>query len=180
MLHLRAFFAAVVVGWLASPVAADDFQLEPGFKLLFNGQDLTGWKVRKSGVALEGKAETPDQRFKVAEGLLVVDAKAKGDVTIDSVQELAGDVHVKFDFLPGAGCNNDLYLRGLKFDLKQADVKNMKQGEWNSFEIVIAGEKVEFKCNGELLKTEKPKNASSPLGIRAELGPIQIRRLRYK
>src|SRR5262245_48556932 len=127
MFSLRAFFAAAIVGLLTCPAVADDFQLEPGFKLLFNGQDLTGWKVRKTGAALEGKSETPDQRFKVADGLLVVDAKAKGDVIIDSVPELAGDLHLKFDFLPGAGCNNDLYLRGLKFDLKQQDVKNMKQ-----------------------------------------------------
>lgn len=159
--------------------AADDFKLEPGFTLLFNGKDLSGWKI-KGGEALDGKMEAKGGRFKVMDGKLVIDDKIKGNLVLDTAKEFGKDVHIKFDFLPGPGCNNDLYLRGLKFDIKKGDVKNLKEGEWNQFEIIIQGDKAEFKSNGETQRTAAAKGGATPLGVRAEFGPIQIRRMRVK
>jgi hypothetical protein len=156
-----------------------DEQPDPGFTPLFNGKNFDGWKT-KPGEALEGKSEAFGGRFKVADGLLVIDPKVKGDVIIETAKPLDKEVHVKFDFLPGAGCNNDLFLRGLKFDLKKQDIKNWKEGEWNSFEIIIKGDKAEFKCNGESLKTQAVKGDGTVFGIRAEFGPMQVRKLRVK
>jgi Domain of Unknown Function (DUF1080) len=158
---------------------ADDFKLEEGFTLLLNGKDLTGWKTTK-GESLDGKTDAYTGRFKVADGILTLDPKVKGDVRIETEKEFAKDVHIKFDFLPGEGCNNDLFLRGQKFDLKKPDVKNMKEGEWNSFEIVIAGDKAEFKCNGETMRTATVKGKGTVFGLRAEFGPMQVRRMRVK
>ncbi len=174
------FLAGLVVIALSPCQAADDdFKPEPGFTMLFNGKDLSGWKTKK-GDSLEGKTDAWGGRFKVMDGILVLDHKVKGDVIIESVKKFEKDVHIKFDYLPGPGCNNDLFLRGTKFDLKKPDVKNLKEGEWNQFEIIITGEKAEFKNNGETQRTIKTKPGATPLGIRAEIGPIQIRRLRCK
>jgi len=73
--------------------------------------------------------------------------------------------------------NNDTFLRGVKFDLKKPDVKNLKVDEWNQFEIIVRGDSSEYKCNGEILKTIKNKPARTPFGIRAEFGGIEIRNL---
>src|SRR5687767_14194763 len=83
----------------AQSVAADDFKVEPGFTPLFNGKDLSGWKER-GGAALDGKVETvkPAGRFKVADGAIVIDAKAKGGAFIDSVKTFDKDVHLIFEF----------------------------------------------------------------------------------
>ena len=151
---------------------------DPGETPLLNGKNLDGWKT-KSGESLDGKTEAYGNRFKVVEGRLVIDPKVKGDVIITSAKTFAGDVRLQFEFLPGAGCNNDLFLRGMKFDLKKPDVKNLHEGEWNRFEIVVKGEQAEFRNNGELLKTLKPKPGATGLGIRAEFGPVEIRELRY-
>lgn len=167
----------------ASPtLAADDFKPEPDFTVIFNGKDLTGWtmKGKKDAGSLDGKTDAFNKRFVVAEGVLTIDPKVKGDVTIETAKPLGKDVHIKFDYKPGAGCNNDLFFRGTKFDLKKEDVKNIKWDEWNQFEIIAAGTKVEFKNNGETIKTMNAKSDGTPLGIRAELGPMQVRRLRVK
>ncbi len=169
-----SLLAALIV---LAPAAADDFKPEPGFTLLFNGKDLGGWKTKK-GDSLDGKTETPDGRFKVSDGNLVVDDKVKGDVVINTAREFAKDVHVKFEFRPGPGCNNDLYFRGQKFDLKKGDVKNFKEGVWHEFEIVVKGDKAEFKCNGEVQRTATVKADGTALGLRAEFGPVQFRRIR--
>ena len=173
----RAGLAVLLCGSLL--LAADEFELEPGFTLLFNGKNLDGWKLR-GGEALTGKTATDKNRFQVIEGRLVIDGKSRGNMVIDSEHEFAGDTHIKFDFLPDEKCNNDLYFRGLKFDLKPASVKNFAAGKWHQFEIVAAGDQVQFISNGEVQATQKPRAERSPLGIRAEFGAVEIRRLRYK
>ena len=162
-----------------SALSAASPEPDAGITLLFNGQDLSGW-VTKKGEPLEKLTESPTKRFKASDGNLIIDEKVKGDLVINTTRTLGKDAHVKFEFLPGPGCNNDLFLHGLKFDLKKNDVKNLKEGEWNTFEIIVREHEAEFKNNGETLKTAKTKADSSPLGVRAEFGPIQFRRMQVK
>lgn len=159
--------------------ASEKFELEQGFSLFFNGRDLTGWET-KQGQSLESKAEAFNQRFRVSEEKLVIDPKVKGDVIIQTTKKFAKDVHLKFEFLPGAVCNNDLFFRGIKFDIVKSNVKNLKEGEWNELEIIVTGDKAEFKCNGQTQRTAPAKSDATPLGIRAEFGNIEFRRMRVK
>jgi hypothetical protein len=163
--------------------AADEFKLEPGFTLLFNGKNLDGWREAKGKKeALDGKTEAHGGRFKVADGKLVYDPDVKGDLYIETVKEFGKDVHVKFDFKPGAKCNNDVFLRGTKFDIipGNKENKNVKEGEWHTLEIVIKGDKVEHKIDGETVRTSKAGEKATPLMLRAEFGAIQIKNVRVK
>src|SRR4051794_38957167 len=99
------------------PTGAGEKETEPGFTPLFNGEDLDGWKTKKGDEKLDDKTQAYGGRFKVEGGLLLIDPKVKGDVTIETAKEFAGDVHIKFEFNPGPKCNNDLFLRGIKFDI---------------------------------------------------------------
>lgn len=166
----------VLAGGPATP-AADD-KLEPGFTLLFNGKDLTGWKTKKGGDVLDGKNEAYGKRFIINDGVLVIDPAVKGDVTIETAKQFAKDVHVKFQFMPGAGCNNDMFLRGIKFDINPKGMKNLKEG-WNELDIIVTGDKAEVKCNGATEKTYAAKG-TTPFGIRAEFGAIQLKNIRAK
>jgi hypothetical protein len=146
-------------------------------KPLLNPKDLSGWKMAKGGELLDGKSDAANKRFIMKDGVLTIDPKVKGDITIQTVKEFSGDVHIKFEFKPDAKCNNDTFLRGIKFDLKKPDVKNLKVDEWNQFEIIVRGDSSEYKCNGESLKTFKIKPSKTPFGIRAEFGGIEIRNI---
>jgi hypothetical protein len=172
--------ALVFTANLCRTARADDFKPEADFKMLFNGQNLDGWKMKKGGDSLDGKTEAANGRFKMVDSVLVLDPKVKGDIIIETAKEFSKDLTIRFEFKPGKGCNNDLFLRGTKFDLKTPDVKNLKENEWNEFEISIRGTKAEFKNNGELQRTQNTKGDKSSFGIRAEFGPIEIRRLRIK
>src|SRR5260370_802177 len=160
-----------------SPTSADDFQVEAGFAVLFNGKNLDGWKeASQKKEALEGKTEAYNGRFKVVEGKLVYDPNVKGDLYIETTREFAGDVHIKFDFKPGPKCNNDLFLRGTKFDIipGNKENKNVKEGEWNAFEIVITGDKIEHKINDEVMRTAKAKPGATPFRLRAEVAASTV------
>lgn len=174
LLAALAFFAAP-----SSSTAADDFKLEEGFTLLFNGKDLTGWKKEKGGDKLDGKTEAYDKRFNVVDGVLVIDPAVKGDVKIATQKEFDKDLIIKFDFKPGKACNNDLFLRGQKFDIV-LKLKGVKEGEWNQMEIIIKGDKAEFKINGESARSGAAKAGATPFMIRAEFGVIEFRRMRFK
>jgi hypothetical protein len=173
------YLSCIVLLLLVNFAGADDFKLESGFKLLAE-KDLSGWKQQKEGTSLDGKADAYNKRFVVQEGVLTIDPKVKGDVRIETSNAFKGDIVIRFDFKPDAKCNNDLFLRGAKFDIKKPDVKAMKEDEWNTFEIAAKGETLTFNCNGEKIKDVKTKGGPTPLGIRAEFGRIEIRHLRVK
>jgi len=66
--------AALLLGSVALAVArADDFQAEPGYTSLFNGQDLTGWGYKTNH--FDGKTKSNDGRYSAKDGILVVNPR---------------------------------------------------------------------------------------------------------
>jgi hypothetical protein len=163
-------------------ITAGDFKLEPGFTLLFNGKNLDGWREAsgKKKESLDSKTEAFNGRFKVVAGNLVYDPAVKGDLYIETAKEFGNDVTIKFDFKPGPKCNNDLFLRGTKFDIipGNKENKNVKEGEWYAFEIVVKGDKIEHKINGETARTSKAGSKATPFKLRAEFGVIEVKNIR--
>jgi hypothetical protein len=167
-------------------VAADEFKLEPGYKLIFTGKDLTGWQTKAAGkdgksMPLEGKTDAFDKRFVVKDGELVIDYKVKGDKYIETLHQFGGDFTIRYDFKPEDGCNNDTLLLGTKFDIKAGGkdaIKGVKLGSWNTMEIVVKGGSADFIVNGEKLATQKTKGDKGPLILRAEFGPITYKNIR--
>ncbi len=181
---MRILSALLLAGAACAAVAADEFKLEPGFKLLFSGKNLDGWqtKAAKDGkpLPLDGKTDAYDKRFTVADGELVIDPKVKGDRYIESVRQFSGDFTIRFDFKPDEKCNNDLLFLGTKFDINPTAkaLKGIKVNEWNAMEIAVKGGEVEYKLNGETVGTQKTKGDKGPFSIRAEFGGIAIKNLR--
>lgn len=134
---------------------------------------------------LEGKTEAYKGRFRVADGILNYDPKPGGDRYIETVQEFGKDVHIKFDFNPGPKCNNDVLFRGTKFDIilfdpKNKETKNVKEGEWCTFDLIVKSNSIEHKINGETARMSKAGAKATPLMLRAEFGVIQIKNIRVK
>jgi hypothetical protein len=179
ILYSGLFLVCLTALTLTADGTAGGDKPEPGFDKLFNGKNLDGWKEKKDGKSLEGKMEAYGGRFKVMESKLIIDPKVKGDVIIETTKEFAKDVHIKFDYFPGDKCNNDLFFRGIKFDLKKG-IKNIKEGEWNAFEIIAEGNKVTYKSNGTVERVETKEAKASTLGIRAEFGYMEVKNLRAK
>jgi hypothetical protein len=184
---VRCFAYVILCAFLTfvpmARTSAGDFKLEAGYVLLLNGKNLDGW--REAGGkkdSLDGKTEAYDGRFKVVDGKLVYDPAVKGDRYIETVKEFGKDVHIKFDFKPGPKCNNDLFLRGTKFDIipGNKENKNVKEGEWSTFEIIVTGDTIEHKINGTTARTSKVKGPATPFKLRAEFGAMEVKNIRAK
>jgi hypothetical protein len=158
---------------------------DEGLTPLFNGKDLTGWKTQKKkgseGEALGGKSEAYGGRFKVQDGLLIIDPKVKGDVRIETVKRFEKDAVIRLEYRPGPKCNNDLFFRGLKFDLSAANIKGLQEGKWYTLEIAVKGDDMEVTQDGKSLRKAKVKGkGGTPLEIRAEFGEMAVKSIRVK
>lgn len=157
-----ALFLAGLSALLCLPSVFAGDKAEPGYTPLFNGKDLTGWQPRGKKDSLAGKTEAFDGRFKVDNGVLVYvyKDKIKGDRYIETTKEF-GNAHFKFEFKAGPACNNDILFRGTKFDIVpgKGETKAVKEGEWYTFELIAAGDKIEHKINGEVVRKAKDAKA---------------------
>ncbi len=146
-----------------------------GWKLLFDGQSLTGWRGYKETTIGAG--------WKVQDGAIVLTAAKAGDLVTEAE---FGDFELVFDWkIAEAGNSGVIYrvglgdsasyrtgpeyqvldnqkakdnklanhLAGSLYDVGQAPPKDVTKpvGEWNTGRIVVRGWKVEHWLNGEKL-----------------------------
>lgn len=122
-----------------SEVAADDFQVEDGFRSLFNGKDLTGWgfqptpeAMRKGrerwlsnnpnapawplvekAVQFDGQTETPDGRYVARNGRLVVTTPPEGRKIqqLWTTEEFGDDFELRLEFRATPNADSGVFIR---------------------------------------------------------------------
>lgn len=159
-----------------------------GYKALFNGKDLSGWKGLVGNPKIRA-AMSPDElaeaqkkadesmreHWSVEDGVLVFDGKGQSLCTAKDYGDF--DMYVDWKIKPKG--DSGIYLRGTPqvqiWDVEDGErnavgsggLFNNKEhpsqpskaadkpvGEWNTFRIRMAGEKVSVWLNGELVVDE--------------------------
>ncbi len=163
--------------WVAPPEAADE--VPSGFTALFNGKDLSGWKGLVADPPARAKMSTDElaraqaaaddkmrAHWSVKDGVLVFDGKGDSVCTGEDF----GDFELLVDWRIRPGGDSGIYLRGSPqvqiwdneigsgglYNNKEHPSKPTRKadrpiGEWNSFRIVMKGERVTVHLNGELV-----------------------------
>ncbi len=165
---------------------------EPGFRPLFNGKDLTGWKCR--GTDLAGKTATDDGRFVVKDGILVIsgskDRPPKME-EIDTAHSFDSDFTLRLEFRASRGANSGLHLRDKVFahQLQIRDyprvgpyksLRQYRDGDWNAVEVVVSGDRARCTCNDELLEAALPIPEKGPIALQSELNVVEYRNIRIR
>jgi Domain of Unknown Function (DUF1080) len=183
----------------ALPALAADGPLNtppPGFTALFNGKDLTGWND-------EGK---PKGHWTVKDGILHYDGK--GD-SLKTAKDY-GDFELYVDWKIGPMADSGIYLRGKpqvqiwdRPDIGSGGLFNNKQnpskptkvadkpiGEWNTFHIIMKGDKVTVYLNGEKVvdnvplenypKYDSPLPATGTIELQHHGNPLEFRNIYIK
>ncbi len=183
--------AALVCCFRAADLRSDEFKVEEGYTPLFNGKDLTGWRYGKKGEGdLSGKAETPDGRFKIADGAIVAlekDSSGKGGIRdLYTLVEFDKDFHLKLEFRAGLKADSGVYIRGPQLQIRdfvrrgeQKQLTKFKNDDWNELDITVTGTDAVCTLNGEMLGKMKIP-AKGPIGLQAESGKFEYRRIRIK
>ena len=188
----------VVISLTGGGLAEEDFVEEPGFKSLFNGKDLAGWRYTKE--VLDAKMATPDRRFVVKDGVLVVTGASSDQpkmTEIDTTVDFNQDFILKLEFRASRDANSGIHLRDHVFthQLQIRDYPRVgpyktltryKEGDWNVIEVVVKadptrqGSIARCTCNGEVLEKALPIPAKGTIALQSETNVVEYRRIRIK
>lgn len=186
-MKLSALAAALLLS-LASPAfAADDFKPEPGFVALFNGRDLSGWSY-SAAEKFDGRTTSPEGRFEAKEGVLIVHPKAPRDLKkIFTVREFPKDFVLKLEFRAAVGADSGIFIRGPQLQCRDylvagpyKELKKFRPQDWNEIEVTVKDGVARCTCNGELLTDALKVPATGPIGLEADQGQLEYRRIRIK
>lgn len=201
--HASLIFAfSLVMACAAFGAAADD----AGFKPLFNGKDLTGWKLRNP---------SGHNSWSVLPGGVLKNTVNKGDHGTDLLTEQKfWNFTVRYEFMTPENSNSGFYLRGRHeiqilgdaksgttslggngalYNFKAADKFVTKPaGEWQTAEATIIGNKITVILNGvkihDNVECAKPTggevdgkvNEPGPILLQGDHGTVSFRNIQIK
>lgn len=193
----------------------DEFQPEPGFELLFNGRDLTGWGFRRTAdsvresakkwmardpegvvwpfvdadVAFAGEVQSPDGRYRVINGRLVVATPVEGRriQQLWTVREFPEDFTLKLEFRATPNADSGVFLREPQLQCRDfvlagpwKDLQKYRAGDWNELVVEVSGGMATATCNGEVLGEPVKLPPTGPIGLEGDRGQMEYRRIRIR
>lgn len=111
MKRLSLLFIPLLAALLVLPAPADDKPKDDGFVPIFNGKDLTGWKVSpKTGHSRTSK-NTSGGKWVVEDGAIVGSQDVPGNGGIVITEKEYGDFEVALEMKNDFGPDSGLFLR---------------------------------------------------------------------
>ena len=171
-----------------SPAWPDDRGAEPGFESLFNGRDLTGWSYAEKP-AFDGKTETPDGRYAVRNGRLVVTVsrQERAYVRLWTTRKFDKDFVLKLEFRASPNADSGLFVREPQLQVRDYVIagpyhalKDFRPLDWNEIVVTVKGGLAHATCNGEILVDAFPVPATGGIGIESDKGQVEYRRIRIQ
>jgi hypothetical protein len=111
MKHLPLLAIPFLLGLIALPSAGDDKPSDDGFVSIFNGKDLTGWKIdAKTGHSRKSGNKTGG-RWVVEDGVMVGSQDIPGNGGIIITEKQYGNFEVALEMKNDFGPDSGLFLR---------------------------------------------------------------------
>ncbi len=197
MKRVSWILAVVAISGMAIGVRAAEakFKLEKGFTLLLDGKDLKGWGYQDGvtgKVADLGKLKaSPDGRYTAENGEIIVhpwdQAKGPHFRTLWTTREFPRNFHLLFEFRSGTNADSGIFLRKPQLQVRDyfvagpyRELKNYRPQDWNLVDVVVSNNVAHCTCNGEMLEEALKLPATGPIGLEADRGTMEYRRIRIK
>jgi hypothetical protein len=175
---------------VALALTADSFKLESGFGSLVPGKDLTGWKYKPSE-NFDGKLEASDGRYTARAGEIVVNdynaAKGPHLRQLWTQREFPKDFILRLEFRAAVNADSGIFLRGPQLQCRDylvagpyKTLKKYKPQDWNQIEVVVKDNVAHCTCNGEVLEAALKLPETGPIGLEADRGQMEYRRIRVQ
>ena len=163
----------------------------------FNGKDLTGWgslETQNKKTIFEpfdGKQESKDGRFTGKKRILAINPwnEAKGPhwVNLWTAEEYPGDFSLSLEFRASVNADSGIFLRGKQLQCRDylvagpyKTLKKYKAQDWNTIEVVVKNNVARCTCNGEVLEEAFQLPPTGRLGIEADRGLMEYRKIHVK
>ncbi len=180
-----------VAGLLAAlaTASAADFQPEYGYVSLFNGKDLTGWGYKTN--SFDGKTASSDGRYTAKDGILVVNPHQEEAGPklrqLWTTQKFPKDFQLKLEFRAAVNADSGIFIRQPQLQCRDypvagpyKELKKYKAQDWNEIEVTVKDGVAHCTCNGEVLEAALKVPPTGPIGLEADRGQMEYRRIRLK
>jgi len=101
--------------------------------------------------------------------------------------EFAKDFHLKLEFRAGVNADSGIFIRKPQLQCRDyfvagpyKELKNYRPQDWNEIEVIVKGGVATCTCNGEPLDFPKALPATGPIGLEADRGQMEYRRIRIR
>lgn len=171
----------------------DGFKLEPGFKSLFNGRDLSGWGYRNRKLEpignFDGRKTSSEKRYLAKSGRLIVTVPPEGRALAQlwTTEEFGGDFVLRLEFRATANADSGVFVRRPQLQCRDYLVAGpykaltkYRPQDWNQIEVRVKGGVAYCTCNGEVLEKAMKVPLSGPIGLEGDRGQMEYRRIRLK
>jgi hypothetical protein len=179
--------AAVGAAAFSQVAIAEDWKPDKGSISLYNGKDLTGWGY--SGTeAFDGKPEASDGRYTAKGEVLVVNpldpAKGPRLRQLQTTEKFPDDFVLKLEFRAAVNADSGVFIRKPQLQCRDylvagpyKDLKKYKPQDWNELVITVHDNVAHCECNGEVLEDALKLPETGPIGLEADRGQMEYRRL---
>ncbi len=154
---------ALALGWVSSAVAAE----EPGFKSLFDGKTLDGWKINEApeswslkdgAIIAKGNRshlfyvgdEQPFVNFELKVDVMTM-ANSNGGIYFHTKYQPEGWPKYGFEAQVNNSYNSDPRKTGSLYAVKDVLEAPAKDGEWFTEHITVQGKHVVIKINDQVV-----------------------------
>ncbi len=168
---------------------ADEFKLEPGYVSLFSGHDLSGWGHLTHNFA--GKLTSNDGRYSATNGFLVVNPCPAAAVPhlrqLWTTQKFSKDFILKLKFRVSVNADSGIFIRQPQLQCRDylvagpyKELKRYRPQDWNEIVVTVTNGVAHGTCNGEVLEAALKVPATGPIGLQADRGQMEYRRIRLR
>jgi hypothetical protein len=164
---------------------------------LFNGKDLTDWEYRvkvQGKTVLEkfdGQSASTDGRYIVKDGMLSIlpwdESRGPHWINLWHALEFSGDFRLTLEFRASPNADSGIFLRGKQLQCRDylvagpyKELRKYKPQEWNKIEVVVKNNVAHCTCNGEVLEAALRIPETGSIGLEADRGRMDYRKIRLK
>ena len=140
--------------------------------------------------AFEGKTDASDKRYTAKPGVLVVNPQPEGAPRLRQLwttREFPKDFHLKLEFRAAVNADSGIFLRKPQLQCRDylvagpyKSLLKYRPQDWNEIEVVVKDGVAHCTCNGEVLEAALKLPDTGPIGLEADRGQMEYRRIRIK
>lgn len=172
------------------PTRAAERKTKDGFISLYNGKDLTGWCYTDQDT-FDGKKEASDGRYSAKGDTIVVNphdaARGPRLRQMWTTRSFPKDFILKLEFRAAVNADSGIFIRKPQLQCRDYLVagpytmlKKYRPQDWNTIIITVHGTTAHCECNGEVLEDKLEVPATGPIGLEADRGQMEYRRILLK
>lgn len=182
--QIFALCSILCAGFAAAAEAPD----ADGFVPLLNGKDLTGWGYSATE-KFDGKTEASDGRYTAKDGMIVVNPQKDGPHLrqLWTTQEFPKNFELRLEFRASVNADSGVFIRKPQLQCRDylvagpyKELKKYKPQDWNEIVVVVKDNVAHCTCNGEVLEAALKLPATGPIGLEADRGQMEYRKIRLK